>query len=322
MVCSNCLKNLGLRIEAEKIGAQNNTPCERCSSKDGFKLNITSIQKLIIRFFQFGSIDSSYQLPVYVLSINSSKEILPFNGDIATDLRLLNEESGYNVDYHGPPLRDLGYTEISSRIEDVHNETKEKIDLILDELLSKFTRKTLEKDFQVFRIRKNLINPNNDKEFDSPPKDLIVENRLNDSETSIFYCSNDINTCIHEVKATVYDDLYLATFRLLKPLNILSLLEYKSGISFEDLNDHISFISYLFRTDLDYKTCQLLAKRAKNLGYDGLEYYSFFSKVSADRISNIALFGFPIRDNILKLESINKIRFERIEYKLNFGPVE
>lgn len=248
--------------------------------------------------------------------------MIPFRKDIRDDLKLLKEHSGLNVAYHGPPLVDMGHTDISADIEIIEHEANEKINALIDNLFSKFTEKELNSQTKLYRIRINPKNPTNDSEFDTPPADFITEGRLNNKETPIFYCSEDLDTCVHEVKSTVYDMLYLATFETTKPLKILSLLDYRNGLDFDDMNNYIAYVSYLFRTDLDYKMCQKLAMRAKEHGYDGIEYYSFFSKVIGDRKSNIALFDYPLKNKTLKLKSVNRLRIEKIDYKLNFGPVE
>ena len=91
---------------------------------------------------------------------------------------------------------------------------------------------------------------------------------------------------------------------------------------FDEMNNHISYIAFLFTTDLYYKMYRLLATRAKEHWFDGIEYNSFFSRVMNDRKSDLALFGYPLRDNVLTLESVNKTRIKEIKYKLNFGPFE
>ncbi|WP_430816556.1 RES family NAD+ phosphorylase [Carboxylicivirga sp. RSCT41] len=322
MICSDCLINEGLKIEAERIGIRNNNQCTNCNSFSGKKLNKEIIQKIVDRFFRQGSIDNDYHLPIYQLSFVEYEEMIPFTEETRADLKLLKANSGINIAYHSPRLTDLGYTDISAEIEIIEHEAKEKLNVLIDRLFSKFKDKTLNTNTKLFRIRVNPNSPRTNAEFDTPPKEYIREGRLNNKETPIFYCSEDLNTCVHEVKSTVYDNLYLATFKTKQPLKILSLIDYNKELDLHEMENYISYISYLFRTDLDYNMCQKLAIRAKERGYDGIEYYSFFSKVIGDRKSNIALFGYPMKDGILSLKSVNRLRIEKIDYKLNFGPVQ
>ena len=322
MLCSNCFKNEGLRIEAKKIGINNKSLCDRCNTKDGHNIDKQKIQHLIIEFFHHGSTDKDYQIPIYRLSMLKEGDKIPFRSEILSDIKLLNEESGYNIAYNDPQTFLLGITDISERLEEVDNESKQRKNKILDELFDKFTPKVLMKGSKIYRVRKNPDKPIDESEYDSPPHEHITEGRLNDNNMAIFYGSDNISTCVHEVKGTVYDDLFVATCNVRKELNIFSFLDSKNHLDIDDINNHISYISYLFRTDLNYKMCQLLASRAKEKGYDGIEYYSYFSKAAGVRMSNIALFGYPLKNGVLHLDSINKLRIKKTEYEFNFGPVE
>ena len=63
------------------------------------------------------------------------------------------------------------------------------------------------------------------------------------------------------------------------------------------------------------------AKSARKRGYDGILFSSYFSQLKSNVVPNLALFGHPIRDGKMKLESINRLHLVEAGYKYSFGPV-
>ena len=65
----------------------------------------------------------------------------------------------------------------------------------------------------------------------------------------------------------------------------------------------------------------MIAKRAKENGFDGIKYKSFFSKVRDREHSNIAIFGRPLAKNIISLKSLNRIRLYKVLYDYTYDPI-
>lgn len=55
-LCSECFKDEGLKLLAERIGVKNSSKCPNCSSSVGIKINPQEIETLAYRFFVVGSI--------------------------------------------------------------------------------------------------------------------------------------------------------------------------------------------------------------------------------------------------------------------------
>ena len=73
ILCSNCFQNHGLKLEAEKIGDNNNSSCLICKSKKGKKITNKSLLKLMQVFFKIGAIDyrtNTFQ-PKYKISVKN-----------------------------------------------------------------------------------------------------------------------------------------------------------------------------------------------------------------------------------------------------------
>jgi hypothetical protein len=126
---------------------------------------------------------------------------------------------------------------------------------------------------------------------------------------------------VHECRVTIADKLYLA---ILRPTNTLKLLDLTKQIDedctgFESLNMAIHMI---FRAEEhSYKLSKHIAKAAKNAGFNGILYPSYFSQIKKSAFPNIAIFGRPIQEGLIKVEYINRLSLEQVSYKTRFGPV-
>src|SRR5438105_3775479 len=56
LLCSACFKDEGLRLNAAKIGMENDQPCPNCGSPDGRKLTKELTRQLCYEFFVRGTI--------------------------------------------------------------------------------------------------------------------------------------------------------------------------------------------------------------------------------------------------------------------------
>lgn len=144
---------------------------------------------------------------------------------------------------------------------------------------------------------------------------------------------------------SVEDDLYVATLRPLKTLQLLDLTEVvqDDDTEFEsiDIAVHMLFLA----GDHSYEISRGLAVAANAAGLDGIIYPSYFSVVRTGRmpietvygmslrrfighearakaqiIPNLALFGRPLESGRVSADCINRLVLTRIMYDGVFGP--
>ena len=97
------------------------------------------------------------------------------------------------------------------------------------------------------------------------------------------YCSQEeIETCIHECRTTVADDLYLAILNPTKDLHVLNLAKIIQDDSTEfeslDIGVHMLFMA----AEHSYELSREIAVGVKNVGLDGLIYPSYFSSLQTE----------------------------------------
>jgi hypothetical protein len=159
----------------------------------------------------------------------------------------------------------------------------------------------------LYRIRTNVRSAVGEAaSYDAPPTAAKRKpGRYDDTDLPVLYAAFDIETCIHECRCTVVDEIVLATFHANRDLTTIDFQDLRLSVATED----------------EYPKCRMLARRMLELHVDGFTYRSFFSSVKADELTNIALFGHPIRDGKLSMASLNRIKLDRIDYRLSLGPV-
>lgn len=140
------------------------------------------------------------------------------------------------------------------------------------------------------------------KEMGAPPDDIASSGRANSKGQSCLYLSSRKKTTVKEIRAHAFDYVTIATFKLIRDVNILDLCSISNNSPFYTNTDKIDFLinnrilraieSDLVKpmsrwdSDLDYLPTQYISDFAKNCGYDGVRYISTFDKESY----NIALF--------------------------------
>jgi len=151
---------------------------------------------------------------------------------------------------------------------------------------------------------------------------------------------------VHECRIAAEDEMYIATLVPQRRLKLLDLAEplWEDVTEFEslDMAMHMLFLA----GSHSYEICRELAKAAQSAGFDGLVYPSYFTLLRTggipfetayglsarkfphmrehlrkSTISNLALFGRPIADGSVRVQSTNRLVLKKVEYNLNFGPV-
>lgn len=154
-----------------------------------------------------------------------------------------------------------------------------------------------------------------------PPAKTASAGRANPQGISYLYLSNDVKTTLYEVRATLFDYVSIATFKLKTEITIATLRNTQkiSPFILENISTYLLYkqflktleedlIKPLRRTDsdLDYLPTQYLCEFIKSLGYDGIEYSSSLNPLGF----NIALFS----DEKVECTSVQVYEVNTIDY--------
>tara|TARA_B100000424_G_C22920292_1_gene489704 strand:+ start:865 stop:1629 length:765 start_codon:yes stop_codon:yes gene_type:complete len=235
----------------------------------------------------------------------------------------------------------LGYIE---PLEDLQDPTRRGP--VLDRILKEYPERILPKGEFIYRLRANPEDPAATSEYDSPPDIMLGRGRLDSPSQPVLYCSQDIESCVHECRVTVEDELYLAALKPTRDLRLLDLtvvLQEENVTEFESLDMAVHML--FFAADHSYDISREIAAAARNAGFDGLIYPSYFSQVRSGAMpfetvygiavrrfpnaamyatrgifSNVALFGRPIKEGVLDVSCVDRLVIHKVHYDFRFGP--
>lgn len=346
VLCSACFTDHGLKFDAEKIGIYHGLPCPNCATQNAKKLTPHLLDVLASKFFVKGSFHRSSYGGAPRIQFNQARfQSSDYEGPdwLKKDVCLISDKGRIGLFHYGPRLWMLGYIEPLEALQD-----ESKRDNIISRILKEYPSQILAKQEILYRLRRDPQNPALHTEYDSPRHKIVDKERgrLDSQELSVFYCSQDIEGCIHECRVTVEDELYLAILRPkrdLKLLNLTALLP--EGVSeFESLDMAVHML--FFAAGHSYEITRAIAIAARNAGFDGLLYPSYFSPVRSGAIPfetaygfsirqfpsaakyatsgifmNIGLFGQPVKDGELEVTCINRLVLDKVHYDFHFGPV-
>lgn len=150
---------------------------------------------------------------------------------------------------------------------------------------------------------------------------------------------------MHECRFTAEDELYVATLDSIRPLRLLNLtaIPKEDVTEFESLDISINML--LLASKHSYEIARQLAENARDVGFDGVIYPSYFSELRTGviplrttyglsnrripqyqeieetlAVPNYAIFGRPIEEGKIRVRCINKLVISRVEYVFHFGP--
>ncbi len=341
LLCSDCFRNHGLRLDALRVGKLDHEPCRHCGSVGGAKLTRRGIESLAHRFFVVGSLyKTDYGgAPIIELNNRRSSELDP-NPYHSDDAALISAKIGIGFFYYGPPLWRLGQVEPLLALQ-----TLEGRGPIITRILAEYPVTVLTSDQIFYRLRKSVGEPQAPSEYDSPPDALCGGGRLDTSDLPILYGSADLEVCVHECRVTVEDPAHVATLRAIRPLQLLDLTavleEHVSSFESLDMAVHMLFLA----GNHAYPAARAIAAAAKTKGLDGIQFPSYFSLLRTGEaflettyglstrvfpgaayrerqklVPNIALFGRPIADGRVIIDCINRLYLRQAAYDLGFGP--
>lgn len=323
IVCSSCFNDIGLVIEAKKIGKRNRYKCPHCGNRDGAKLSKELLSSLEHEFFWKGSFTKTYFGGFSELVSNPHRfgeREVRFPRWLEKDAHLIEDKLQVGLFLYGPPLWRVGGIEPLERLQRSKTRVAE-----IESVLSKFPERTLREGQYFYRVRKNLAKEDeaNPSQYDAPSKLMIKSHgRLDSRGLPCLYGSENLEICLHECRVSIPDVCFVASIRTLGSLRMLDLTAEPTEpfqTEFESLNLAMRF---LFTAESQsYEITRAIARFARKKGFDGIYYPSYFSLVKSERVPNIALFGFPIRDRKVEVICINRAMLKSSSYELTLGPI-
>jgi hypothetical protein len=338
IVCSHCFKKYSLRMIVENTGVASDEPCPRCKSPKGKKISEDDFLWLMTSYFENGSIDLSVgnHQPKYRIQETQEKtfETLALDSDLIQDCRMLHELTGHSVDLNYSRLADMGIWGFNADLKDITtqnpcDESFDRLDKLLSTAISKFKTITISPGTIIYRIKKNLthdIDAETATVFDpqtpsATPEVFPSRDRFSASIIPVFYGAFDISTCLFECRTEHMDELTLGTFEVSRDLKLLDLEELEetttTGYEREDLGYFVSRMLY----QREYALNNYFSVMAFRLGFQGLKYCSYFSKVRGERLMNVAIFGSPIAEGKLLPTCFDQLTIDNVEVKYSLGPV-
>jgi RES domain-containing protein len=336
LLCSECFSNFGLRSEATHIGDQDDRPCENCSSRNGAALDHDGLDELMTRFFVEGS-RQPYLPTVYRIDYsNVGKQHAPvrFDETLQFDYELLARRLEV-LRYHAPKLRIMGlggpYSDFADALE-FFDQNGDRVNLtrVGTEILKRCSDAFLEPGERIYRIRTNPKRIHDPKDIDTPPPQNDTaksSGRFDSGDLPVLYASSDVETAIHESRVRLGDEIILGTLEIFIRQKLVDLDTVKvCSEGGRNLNaDYHYFLRGRLGSQepIDYRMLRSLAFEARVAGFDGIKFRSFYSMLRDNNESavNYALFGYPIKEERLKLKSWNTVRLLKASYDFQFGPL-
>lgn len=343
VVCANCFSDMGLRLDAERIGQDITSPCINCGSVGFKKLPLAGLEILAHRYFVWGSIlRAKYGAAPLIQFNKSQKTSIDVQPWLEQDIRLIESLLGIGFFYYGPRFWMIGEIEPLKALQKLKSR-----DSVIDRIILEYPTRVLSMNESFYRVRINPTNPVDFIQYDSPPSEKTGRGRLDVKGQQVLYGSPDLEVCIHECRVSAEDDIFVATLkptRDLKLLDLSVLLKEKKGITeFESLDLSVNMLFLAGRHA--YKITRAIAQAARLAGYDGLIYPSFFSLLrigempfqttygishrrieefheheQTKTIPNLALFGRPIASGNVAVKCIDRLIINKVGYDFHFGP--
>jgi hypothetical protein len=344
ILCSACFKDEGLRLDAVTIGIDNTEKCPNCDIVIGKKLTKQLVQQLCYRFFVRGTIQrfefGGFPL-IQMNELQFNKTNIHVSPWLEKDVKLIEQAGEIGLFYYGPRFWMLGEIEPLKSLQN-----PDEIDLIIEKILEVYPKHILNENHPFYRIRLNPEIPHEPTQYDSPPLGCGGSNRFDGNGGAGLYASPDLELCIHECRATVEDDLFVAKLtptKDLRMLNLAAMVREEGVTEFTSLDLAVHFLFLAGKHS--YDICGKIAKRIREAGFDGIIYPSYFSFIrtgaipfdtiygmsirllepmrdfaEAQSIPNVMLFGWPIKEQKVIVNSINKVIINSIKYETSFGP--
>ncbi len=319
ILCSMCFSDFGLIQTAIRLGVDKSEECVNCRSSKGLKLSREAVEELAMEFFVNGSWSRTTFGGSWTIQLNDyhfQKRDFLFPDWLECDAQQIEKALKQGFFLYGPPMWRVGYVD---QLEALQSSGKER-DKVLDQIFEHYPNFILNQEKTIFRLRSNLDDPRDPLQFDSAPPGKSKA-RFNNDGFPTLYGSEDLEICIHECRVTIADECYVATLRATEEFKCLDLTAEGpiGNTPFESLDLAIKFL--MSAETASYEILTLIANSARKRRYDGILFRSYFSQLKSTEIPNLAIFGHPIRNGKIKVDSINRLHLDEASYRFSFGPV-
>ena len=348
MLCVSCFSNVGLRAEVARIAhptdrsdsthtcsssTGDGTPCPNCGSFGPRLTTMEQVDEVISRFFIYGSTAPTGRWePIYRLSsgkLPDQAQGPSFDRTLRGDFELLARHSSGTIFLNAPSTWRLGYTTLEEDLQEAITASsagagRDSARALLDRVIDHCRTATVSRATKIYRIRCNVARPFEVDQFDAPQDDR--PSRFSDGSVPVLYGAFDVETCLHESRIRAEDEIVVATLLPTRCLHVLDLTDVpydEPDLGVGEGGDIFYFVNSQLIFGSHSEKGSVLALRCHERGLDGIKYPSFFSDVrlGRERFPNIALFGHPIHDGIVQLQSLNNIRLDTVRYDFTYGPV-
>jgi hypothetical protein len=322
LACPACFINHGFVQVAKRHARRLVGPCPNCGASGELKLNRPRLSQALVEFFVRGSLVAETYAPVFQVN-DRNPHPARLDPTIADDAALACRLTGLVVFNYGPPLWRLGITTHW----EAFNAGGDRRRVAAEALVQHAAKAVIPAATHLYRIRLNVKADEGiaDAEtFDPPPPNVVREQgRWDEPSSPVLYVADDLELCLHECRVTISDEIVAASLTTTRDIQVLDLtadMPLQGGTSFDDPNVFIGVMCRSRGYWLDY--CREIARATRAAGYDGIRYKSYYSQAKGDRSAvNLALFGRPISDGWLRIESVNRISITDMRYRFEFGPV-
>lgn len=314
--CSNCFLDVGLRKVIESLGKKVNRSCPSCGSSIGAKFTKQALDAICSEFFVQGSVFSGRGWFAPLIQFNQyDRPIDEIGGEsLRADIRRLSQSFGVRVFLYGPPLWMFGKPP-------EEDGSQAWTDADFQTICDYHHERTIGPQTQFFRVQKDIKSRPDDARFCSPPDEFRTEcGRFDSPSLPVHYCSLDVETCLHESRVKLSDDIFVATLRPREAIKLLDLSSPKSDVEVSPFDDPRIWLRSLIYDHASYETCQRLAAHIYSLGYQGFIVESFFQQAAKKKHLNLCIFGRPVVSGSVLVEGINRVSLRNISFEYGFGP--
>lgn len=314
--CSNCFYDVGLCEVARKLSKDTGGKCPKCGSLEGAKFTKSVLEDICSEYFVRGSIYSGKGWFTPLIQFNCYDRPIDEIGrePLKQDIRCLSESFGIRVFLYGPPLWAFGKP---CEEDGVQHWTDADFQLICEY----HTEQEIGPQTTLYRVQTNIEFTPEDARFCSPPDEYRTKfGRFDSANLPVHYSSFDVETCLHESRISLNDEIYVATMQANRKLKILNLALPKVDFDISLFEDPRIWLRSLIYDYGSYKTCRKLASHIHALGYDGFIVKSYFQQVATKEHLNLCLFGRPIVAGLLAVKGVNRVNLHNISYEYEFGP--
>lgn len=304
---------------AEQLGNKDGKKCPNCGSHDGYRLTVAQAKVLAYSYIQKGTYHRTEFGGASVFGVSNNTPHIEDDYNKDDDIVLLSEKSGLYPFRLSPQTWLVG---ITTWLEDLQSSDIAVRTEAIEKIFENTREKALCQGETYYRLLKDLHGNSATAPltYDSPDWKYQLNSRFGIEGTKVLYLTTGIESAIYECRATIEDELHLASLQISKPLRVLDLTTADNNSPYPDENISLSLF-YLFRSGrVGYDISREIARAALNKDYDGIVFWSFFNQITHLKDKNIALFGSPIEENKVSVVSIERLLINETHYSFSFGP--